>query len=441
MTGRTILILAIFVGMCGFIAYFGDLLGRRMGKRRLTLFGLRPRYSAIVITSITGMLIAAFTIGVMALTSQNVRLLMLKGDNIISRMNSLTRRYDDAARSYRRAVDTLGKQRRITTAANQEAERAGKQSALLTADMMRVRQNLAGLKQDLRKNQDALMIASRQLSGTRTGLADAKREVTSRRREIANQQKEIGQLEVLQNRLAERLDKEAIPRLMALRERRVIFRQGEEIARKVIDSAQSIAGIRSDMVRLLDEADSTAREKGAKPGSNGSAVQILPKSVEDSPGKIRFLEDQQTINAIVDNIHSADGSVVVLVLSVGNSLEGEQALIEFAPPFRNKRIYAGHDEVASVVLDGGRSKGAILSDLIAFLRTKVRPAAIDKGIIPQFDADGQPVVGQIDDWDKIFDLVDKIKGSGKQVRVRALAAADTWSSGPLTLDFEVGDPQ
>ena len=53
------------------------------------------------------------------------------------------------------------------------------------------------------------------------------------------------------------------------------------------------------------------------------------------------------------------------------------------------------------------------------------------------DEDGQQTVGQIDDWDKIFDLVDSIKKSDKPVRVKALAVSDTWSAGPLSLNYDV----
>ena len=52
----------VLVLVSGFIAYFGDLLGRRMGKKRLTLFGLRPRHTAIGVTTITGMIIAALAL-------------------------------------------------------------------------------------------------------------------------------------------------------------------------------------------------------------------------------------------------------------------------------------------------------------------------------------------------------------------------------------------
>lgn len=439
MTGRTILVLAIFVAVCGFIAYFGDLLGRRMGKRRLTLFGLRPRYTAIVITSLTGMIIAAFTIGIMALVSQNVRLLMIQGDNIISRMNHLTSEYNNAHASYQRAVNNLSKQRLVTVRAELETKRAIKQKETLAAEIIQVRNNLQHLKNDLNLNKEALQKAEEQLTATRNDLDNANLEIKSRRQEIDKQNAEIKRLEALQKRIAERLVQDIGPRLQALRERRVVFRPGEEIARRVIQCDRPISEIRSEMMRLLDSADTRARLKGAIPGDNGSAIQILPKSVKDSAGNDRFLKDEQTINALVDNIHSAKGSVVVLVISVGNSVESEPALVDFDNPYQNKLIFSANDTVASTVIDGSLSKGKILSNLIQFLREKLRLTAIDKGVIPQLDENGQPTIGQINDWDEIFNLIDKIKSNGKPVRVSAVASEDTWSAGPLLLDFKVGD--
>ncbi|MHB1458256.1 MAG: DUF3084 domain-containing protein [Armatimonadota bacterium] len=440
MTWRTILVLGIFIAVSGFIAYFGDLLGRRMGKRRLTLFGLRPRYTAIVITSFTGMLIAIFAIGIMALVSQRVRLLMIQGDNIVSRINLITRQYNDAHTLYQRAVQNLNKQRLITTKAELETKSAIQQRELLAAEIQQIRANLLHLKKDLKLNQEALRKAENQLNGTRKDLAAANREIMTRRQEISRQNSEIEYLEEKQKGIQEWLDL-ASPRLKALRESRVIFRPGEEIARRVIQCDQPISGIRTDMMRLLDSADTRARMKGAKPGINGSAIQILPKSIINSAGNNVFLKDEQTINALVDNIHAAKGSVVVLVISVGNSVDGEPALVDFDNPYQNLLIFNTNETVASTVIDGSQSKGEILSNLIQFLREKLRLTAIDNGVIPQLDENGQPTIGQIDDWDEIFDLIDKIKSIGKPVRVNAVASEETWSAGPLLLDFNVDDSQ
>lgn len=436
MTFRTIIVLAVFVLVCGFIAYFGDLLGRRMGKRRLTLFGLRPKYTAVFVTVITGMLIAIFTITVMALASENVRMLLIKGDTIISNLNRLREDYQNVSNSYQRAVENLQRQQQISEDATREAERAKQQSRILTIEMQRVKKSLAALKEELRKNQLALKTAESKLHETNAELESSRKELLARKHEIELQRLEIERLESLKDRLAERLDEEVIPRLIALRERRIIFRPGEEIARKVIERSKSKAAIRKDIEELLAEADQKARERGAAV-VNGSSIRILPKSVEDSNGKIRFLQDRQTINALVDNISNGVGSVVVLLVSVGNSLEGEQALVEFMPPFRNNLIYNKGDLVSSTIIDSRKSRGDILGDLISFLRLKVRGEAMKRGIIPQYDEEGQPMVGQIDDWDKIFDLIDKIKASGGDVVVGAYAATDTWSAGPLLLDFKV----
>jgi len=57
----TAIVILLLLALCGFIAYIGDLLGRRLGKKRLTIFGLRPKHTAILLTVVTGVLIAGFT--------------------------------------------------------------------------------------------------------------------------------------------------------------------------------------------------------------------------------------------------------------------------------------------------------------------------------------------------------------------------------------------
>ncbi len=55
------LILAILV-LGGLIATVGDRLGSRIGKARLSIFKLRPRTTATVVTIVTGALISASTL-------------------------------------------------------------------------------------------------------------------------------------------------------------------------------------------------------------------------------------------------------------------------------------------------------------------------------------------------------------------------------------------
>src|SRR5258708_10370455 len=79
----TALALILTVLMGGFIAYNGDLIGRKFGKKRVTLFHLRPKHAAILITSFTGLLISGLTTGIMFLLVAQVRDVILNGEEAI----------------------------------------------------------------------------------------------------------------------------------------------------------------------------------------------------------------------------------------------------------------------------------------------------------------------------------------------------------------------
>ena len=72
-------ILVIIAIMGGLIAYMGDKLGTKVGKRRMSLFGLRPKHTSIIVTIVTGLLVAAATVGILTITSQSVYALRFLG--------------------------------------------------------------------------------------------------------------------------------------------------------------------------------------------------------------------------------------------------------------------------------------------------------------------------------------------------------------------------
>ncbi|HYM70630.1 MAG TPA: DUF3084 domain-containing protein [bacterium] len=67
------LLIPILILVSGLVAFIGNLVGRNIGRRRLTLFGLRPRYTAQTITIVTGMLITVVTLAVVLLVSNDAR--------------------------------------------------------------------------------------------------------------------------------------------------------------------------------------------------------------------------------------------------------------------------------------------------------------------------------------------------------------------------------
>ena len=71
MYGVLLIVVLILTG--GAIAFIGERLGTKIGKKRLSIFGLRTRHTSIVITIFTGICITTLTFGVMAAASENVR--------------------------------------------------------------------------------------------------------------------------------------------------------------------------------------------------------------------------------------------------------------------------------------------------------------------------------------------------------------------------------
>ncbi len=71
MSGWLLIIFLLLLG--GLISSFGDLLGTKIGKARFSIFKLRPKRTATLITIITGSLISASSLSLMLLVNSQLR--------------------------------------------------------------------------------------------------------------------------------------------------------------------------------------------------------------------------------------------------------------------------------------------------------------------------------------------------------------------------------
>lgn len=69
----------LIVLLSGFIAFGADELGRRLGKKRLSMGGMRPKHTATVITVVAGMLTSITAIVMLGLLSAPVRVWLIEG--------------------------------------------------------------------------------------------------------------------------------------------------------------------------------------------------------------------------------------------------------------------------------------------------------------------------------------------------------------------------
>jgi len=124
MYGVTLILVLAVVG--GVIAVIGDRLGTRIGKKKLTLFGLRPRHTAVVVTIFTGVCITTVTFGILAAASENVRTALFGMDRL-NAMIADTRAALDATAS---ALTSAEEAKQAEETARRERERKLQEATL-----------------------------------------------------------------------------------------------------------------------------------------------------------------------------------------------------------------------------------------------------------------------------------------------------------------------
>ena len=84
-----IVLILVLIVMGGAIAYIGDKLGTKIGKKRISVFGLRPKHTSILMTIITGTLIALVTLASMAAISKDVRVALFGMEKLRAQLGNL----------------------------------------------------------------------------------------------------------------------------------------------------------------------------------------------------------------------------------------------------------------------------------------------------------------------------------------------------------------
>src|SRR5437763_4417696 len=109
-------LLLIFFG--GVIAYCADRLGRTLGKKRLSLLGLRPRHTAEVLTVMAGAVIPIVTFAIVMAASADVREWILHSPEYKRDRDKAVADLTGAQAELKRVQNDLGKQQNVLCSIN-----------------------------------------------------------------------------------------------------------------------------------------------------------------------------------------------------------------------------------------------------------------------------------------------------------------------------------
>jgi hypothetical protein len=87
--------LAFVMALAGAVAYVGDRVGHQVGRRRLSLFGIRPRYTSTIVAIATGMIIALVVSLAAIFASEQVKTAFFRLSSINQQIAELQARQRD----------------------------------------------------------------------------------------------------------------------------------------------------------------------------------------------------------------------------------------------------------------------------------------------------------------------------------------------------------
>ena len=397
-----LLILALLV-LGGVLSTLGDRLGSRVGKARLTIFNLRPRNTAVLITALTGSLISAVSLGLMLLVSQRLRVGLFELDQIQDRLRQSRGALDSTRSTLRKSQEELAR-------AEQERRKAVSGRDRAEADLKRARQALGTAEKrvaTLRSELQPLQEQRRRLEQERERLS---REVNARDAEIRATEAELSNVRArIAAGEAELRNLES--NVIALRRGDVVIASGQPLASAKV-KLENPRQAREVIDALLQQANLAVYRR------------LLPGERPDQRVLLVPRDDVERLEQLLGR----PGSWVVTIRSAANVLRGEKRVLAFPDLRPNRSVVRQGEVMATTTLEGDvRSPEEVRNrlDLLlasAFARAQ-RQGTLEEGL--QFDVSAFNDLGR-----RLSE-----RPPGQRVNLEAVALRDAETPDPILVEL------
>lgn len=390
------MLIVVLILTGGVIAFIGDRLGSKVGKKKLSLFGLRPRHTSILVTIITGILITTVTFGILAIASKDVRTALFGMNKLKAELNEKQSMLEEASGALVNVKNDLNTTKEEYAKSKKDLEE--------TQEDLEIAQQAAEL---LRQEQVALQNRNQELWSDNQTLIEHNQSLAENNQFLLANNESLKadnlELEKTNNDLQEGIEN--------IRERPIIYRVGELLASGVIKKTDDPVKIQNDLNQIIALANSKIIDRLGTEGSK-DGVWIYP------------IEYQKAM----DRLKQAKGDTVIRLIVAANLVKGDPVLTELEM-HPNRVVYQENEfvyqKIYNVPIDGSNSE-MLISD---FLRN-VNMTAINNGILPN------PLTGTVGviNGNQIYAIEKALaENRGKDILISAFAAADTEVLGPLRL--------
>jgi hypothetical protein len=453
------LLAILIIAVSGLIAYIGDWVGRKMGRKRLSLFGLRPRHTAIVISVGSGMFIALLTLVAAFAVSEGVRRAFFTPlDQVIAELAA----QKHAVSAIRRELaDTRTHAAETTAQLARKADELTTTETRLTHAMSRQRgitRDLATAQLHLRQVNERLIVSQRQLSAAQgeyervhAGLETSKGRLVQVTQHLLKLETDRLRLEASRETLA--------TQVVDLTERVQVYGEfargsfsppvltaGQEIVSGLVPARASQPQRVQRLRQLLGAAESIVRQQCPELPATATAMLFLGGM---DPRLTRLTRDE-AIDRLAERVGaSSTDEVIVRVTPTNNVTSSGPALIavpqvELIP---NWAVYPARSDIAHVdlpqaaTLTRAEVLGILVDDL---LRGRVPTALRANGMVMltrRFDASHPDKIPEsawsLISWAELLTVTDQVRDARTPVRVVARTRTAATRFSPVDLYLEV----
>lgn len=435
-----VLIAAILV-LGGVIATVGDRLGTKVGKARLSLFKLRPRQTATLVTILTGSIISASTFAILFGVSDQLRTGVFELGRIQRELSDSRQELTRIAEEKEEIEDELADSRDEQLTAQQRLEQINQSLQQAVEQQAKTQEKLQGTQQQLQQIQGRYQQAQLLLETVSNQAGTLRSEIQqlqTDRQELIRQRDEVRQ------QIAQR-DQEIAVRDRAIAEREGQLRQLENqysyLTQEIQNLEQEFQAVRqgnvavlrnqtlaSGVVRVVDpSAAPAAVEQLLQQANRVALLRALPGAGNVDEQVLQVTNDQ--VEQVVAEIQ--DGKdYVIRVQSAGNYVVGEPCLLAgesciqiFFTTALNQLVFQKGDVVASTAISPATMTDQTLVERILLLISAAQFRARQAGIL----ADSVQIADNR--RETAIEFIRKIKQFNQPLEIRAVAADTAYTAG------------
>jgi len=362
--GFFIIILIIVFG--GGLALLGDRVGMKVGKKRLTLFGLRPKYTSMIITVLTGFFIAGLTLLILTLMSEYVRTAIFELRNIqislkttTQKVNLLTKQMVKKEEEYNGLSEKHSQLQVQKEQIEEQLEKVRTEQQKVAKELEMKLKELAAKEKELQAKREEVKVNQERVANLSRIRIDLTNDIINKEAEISRYTQQIENLENRLMQLSDLSDKN-----QTLISKPMLFLVGEILTAKVVEP-----GIPADKVfetviePMLNEANKIAINRGARiPGKADYALRVTPQRVAEVCAQLSELKDKALVRVVVENNSVAEEPVT--------------ATIEVYP---NEIVFKNGDVIAETQVVGKTPESTIRDHILSLL-ILANHKAIERGV-------------------------------------------------------------